>query len=99
VRTALGESRLYILRGIVGSQVLRGEFPMTVQEQNEAMLLNLWKIGEAIMPHDGTTIQKIQEAVERVQPITGGEWFRFLNEGRTDEPDYDSEAEKYWEDR
>lgn len=44
--------------------------------------------------HKGETISNLVTMVgkvqpTKVQPITGGEWFRFLNEGRPDEPDYD----------
>jgi hypothetical protein len=74
---------------------------MTPQEQNEAMLNRLWAEGEKLIQHEGTTIEDLDRLVERVcgpvpekvQPITGGEWFRFLNEGRPDEYDADEEAE------
>lgn len=36
---------------------------------------------------------EIAEKMTADRPVTGGEWFRFLNEGRSDEFDGDAEAE------
>jgi hypothetical protein len=66
---------------------------MTFQEQNEATLKRLWAEGEKLIQHEGTTIRDLDRLVDKYvpQPISGGEWFRFLNQDRPDEPDYDED--------
>jgi hypothetical protein len=42
---------------------------------------------------DDVTKRAQQIAAEVAKTPSGGEWLRFLNEDRSDEPDYDRDAE------
>lgn len=62
---------------------------MTPQDKNAAIILSHSRIKKEFVQHSGNTIADLEEMVDRCtpKPITGGEYFRFLNPGRQEEPE------------
>jgi hypothetical protein len=47
---------------------------------------------DEVGPH-ASMVEASKRQKEIAKDITGGEWFRFLNEDRLEDPDYDRDAE------